>query len=228
LNPKALHRLSYGLYIVTSRKGDKLNGQIANTVFQITSEPPTVAVSINQKNLTWEYIKDSRVFAISVICQDAPLSFIGGFGFRSGRDVDKLSGINYKLGQTGAPIILDNTESYLEAKVTKEIDAGTHTIFIGEIVDGDVLNDKPRMTYDYYHEVKRGTTPKTAPSYVEEKQKEATKMSRYECSVCGWTYDPEVGDPDNGVAPGTPFETIPDDWQCPVCGAPKSEFRKVE
>lgn len=82
MNPKALRKLSYGLYIVTSRKGDKLNGQIANTVFQITAEPPTVAVSINQKNLTWEYIKDSRVFAIPVICQNAPLSFVGGFGFR--------------------------------------------------------------------------------------------------------------------------------------------------
>jgi len=228
LNPRALHKLSYGLYIVTSKMADKLNGQIANTAFQITSEPPTVAVSINQKNLTWEYIKDSRVFAISVICQDAPLSFIGDFGFKSGRDVDKLSGINYKLAQTGAPIILDNTTSYLEAKVTKEMDAGTHTIFVGEIVDGDVFNEKPRMTYDYYHEVKRGTTPKTAPSYVEEKQKEVTEMSNYECSVCGWIYDPEIGDPDNGVAPGTPFESIPDDWQCPVCGASKDEFEKVE
>ena len=228
MNPRALHKLSYGLYIVTSKMADKLNGQIANTAFQITSEPPTVAVSINQKNLTWEYIKDSRVFAISVICQDAPLSFIGDFGFKSGRDVDKLSGINYKLAQTGAPIILDNTTSYLEAKVTKEMDAGTHTIFVGEIVDGDVFNEKPRMTYDYYHEVKRGTTPKTAPSYVEEKQKEVTKMSNYECSVCGWIYDPEIGDPDNGVAPGTPFESIPDDWQCPVCGASKDEFEKVE
>lgn len=228
MNPRALHKLSYGLYIVTSKMADKLNGQIANTAFQITSEPPTVAVSINQKNLTWEYIKDSRVFAISVICQDAPLSFIGDFGFKSGRDVDKLSGINYKLAQTGAPIILDNTTSYLEAKVTKEMDAGTHTIFVGEIVDGDVFNEKPRMTYDYYHEVKRGTTPKTAPSYVEEKQKEVTEMSNYECSVCGWIYDPEIGDPDNGVAPGTPFESIPDDWQCPVCGASKDEFEKVE
>lgn len=142
--------------------------------------------------------------------------------------MDKLSGIKYKLGQTGAPIVLDNTASCLEAKVTKEMDAGTHIIFVGEIVDGDVLNDKPRMTYDYYREVKRGTTPKTAPSYVEEKQNEAMKMSQYECSVCGWTCDPEVGDTDNGVAPGTPFEKIPNDWQCPVCGAPKSEFKKVE
>jgi flavin reductase (DIM6/NTAB) family NADH-FMN oxidoreductase RutF/rubredoxin len=227
LNPKALYKLGYGLYIVTSRKGDKLNGQIANTVFQITSEPPTVAVSINKKNLTWEYIKESGVFAVSVLCQDTPLSFIGQFGFKSGRDMDKLEGINHKPGQTGAPIVLDNATSYLEAKVTKEMDVGTHTIFVGEIVDGDVLSEKPCMTYDYYHQVKRGTTPKTAPSYVEEKKEEAPKMAKYKCSVCGWIYDPEAGDPDGGIAPGTPFEKIPDDWQCPMCGAAKSDFEKL-
>ncbi len=235
MNPKALYKLGYGLYIVTSKlyivtskKEDKLNGQIANTVFQITSEPPTVAVSINKKNLTWEYIKDSGVFAVSVICQDAPLSFIGQFGFKSGRDVDKLSGVNYKLGQTKAPLVLDNATSYLEAKVTKDMDVGTHTIFVSEIVDGDVLNEKPCMTYEYYHQVKRGTTPKTAPSYVEEKKEEAPKMAKYKCTVCGWIYDPEIGDPDSGIAPGTPFEKIPDDWQCPMCGASKSEFEKTQ
>jgi flavin reductase (DIM6/NTAB) family NADH-FMN oxidoreductase RutF len=170
VNPNALFKLGYGLYIVSSKNGDKLNGQIANTVFQITSEPPTVAVSINKKNLTWEFIKASKVFAVSVISQDTPLPFIGKFGFKSGRDGDKLAGVNYKIGQTGAPIILDNTTSFLEAKVTGEMDVGTHTIFIGEIVDGDVLNDKPCMSYEYYHQVKRGTTPKTAPSYVDVKK----------------------------------------------------------
>jgi len=123
--------------------------------------------------------------------------------------------------------VLDNVTSYLEAKVTKEMDVGTHTIFVGEIVDGDVINEKPCMTYDYYHQVKRGTTPKTAPSYVEEKKEEAPKMSKYKCSVCGWIYDPAAGDPDGGIAPGTPFEKIPDNWQCPMCGAAKSEFEKI-
>jgi flavin reductase (DIM6/NTAB) family NADH-FMN oxidoreductase RutF/rubredoxin len=227
MNPKALFKLGYGLYVVTSRKGERLNGQIANTVFQITSEPPTVAVSINKKNLTWEYIRDSGVFAISVICQDAPLSFIGHFGFKSGRDIDKLAGINYKLGQTKAPVVLDNATSYLEARVTNEMDIGTHTIFVGEIVDGDVINEKPCMTYDYYHQVKRGTTPKTAPSYVEENKEVAPKMAKYKCLVCSWIYDPETGDPDGGIAPGTPFEKIPDSWQCPMCGATKGEFEKL-
>ena len=170
MNLKSLHKLSYGLYVVTSRKDDKFNGQIANTVFQVTSEPPTIAVSINKSNLTWEYIKDSGVFTVSVLCQDTPLPFIGRFGFRSGRDINKLQGVNYKIGETRAPIVLDNAVSYLEAKVTKEIDVGTHTIFIGEVVSAEVLSEAKCLTYEYYHEVKRGITPKTAPSYVTEKK----------------------------------------------------------
>jgi len=227
MNPQALHKLSYGLYVVTSMKGDKLNGQIANTVFQVTSEPPTLAVSINRNNLTWEFIKESRVFAVSVLCQDTPLSFIGHFGFKSGRDINKLEGISYRLGQTKAPVVIDNAVSYLEARVIKEMDIGTHTIFVGEIIDGDVLNEKPRMTYDYYHQVKRGTTPKAAPSYVEEKEV-STKMAKYKCSVCGWVYDPELGDQEGGIAPGIPFEKLPDNWVCPVCGGAKSDFKKIE
>lgn len=156
MNLKSLHKLSYGLYVVTSKKGDKLNGQIANTVFQVTSEPPTIAVSINKNNLTWEYIKDSGAFAVSVLCVDTPLSFIGRFGFKSGRDINKFEGINYKFGETGAPIVTDNAVSYLEARVTKEVDVGTHTIFIGEVVGADVLMEAKCMTYDFYHEVKRG------------------------------------------------------------------------
>ena len=227
MNPKALFKLGYGLYVVTSKKGERMNGQIANTVFQITSEPPTVAISINKKNLTWEYIKESRVFAVSVLGQDTPLSFIGNFGFKSGRDIDKLTGVNFKIGQTGVPVVMENANSYLEARITKEMDVGTHTIFVGEIVDLEVLNEKPCMTYDYYQQVKRGTTPKTAPSYIEEKKEEASKMTKYRCSVCGWIYDPKIGDPDGGIAAGTPFEKIPDDWQCPICGAAKSDFEKI-
>jgi len=228
MNLKALYKLGYGLYIVTSIKGKRLNGQIANTVFQITSEPPTIAVSINKNNLTHEFIKESKVLAVSVLSQDTPLSFIGHFGFKSGRDIDKLSGINYKIGETGAPVVTDNTLAYLEARVDKEVDVGTHTIFIGKLVRAEVIKEGEPMTYAYYHQVKRGTTPKTAPSYIEEKKEAAAKMAKYKCTVCGYIYDPELGDPDNGIKPGTPFEQIPDDWVCPVCGATKSEFEKVK
>jgi ferric-chelate reductase [NAD(P)H] len=170
MNLNSLNKLGYGMYVIGSHKGDKLNAQIANTVFQITSEPPTVAVSINKKNLTHEYIKASGVFTASILCQAAPLPYIGGFGFKSGRDVDKLANVNYKIGETKAPIVLDHATAYLEAEVTQDVDVGTHTIFIGKIVAAEVLTDDVCMTYDYYHQVKRGTTPKTAPSYIAEEK----------------------------------------------------------
>lgn len=225
---KALYTISYGLYVVGSRKGDRLNGQIANTVFQITSEPPTIAVSINKQNLTHEFIEESRLFAVSVLCQDTPLSFIGRFGFKSGREIDKLEGIGYKIGQSQAPVVLDNAVACLEAQVIQELDVGTHTIFVGALVDAEVISQKECMTYAYYHLVKRGTTPKTAPSYVDEKKIEAVKMAKYRCTVCGYIYDPELGDPDGSIKPGIPFEALPDGWVCPICGATKGEFEKVD
>jgi flavin reductase (DIM6/NTAB) family NADH-FMN oxidoreductase RutF/rubredoxin len=234
---KALYKISYGLYVVSSFKEGKFNGQIANTIFQITSEPPTIAVSINKKNLTWEYIKDSGVFTASVLGQEAPMVFIGKFGFKSGRDIDKFEGTNYKIGTTGAPIVTDNSIAYLEARVTGSLDVGTHTIFIGLVVEGSVLAEKPGMTYDYYREIKKGATPKTAPSYVDLKKEApapapgaaptSQPLAKYKCEVCGWIYDPAQGDPDGGIKPGTPFESIPNTWVCPVCGADKSQFTKI-
>jgi len=166
MNLKVLRNCTYGLYVIGSRKGDRLNGQIANTVFQVASEPPTIAVSINKQNLTHEFITESKVFTASILSQDTPLSFIGHFGFKSGREVDKLKDVKYKLGETKAPIVLDHSVAYLEAKVIHQVDVGTHTIFVGEVVGADVIGEGEPMTYAYYHQVKRGTTPKTAPSYI--------------------------------------------------------------
>lgn len=224
---KALYSISYGLYVIGSRKGDKLNGQTANTAIQVTSEPPTISVCINKGNLTHEFIKDSKAFTVSILSQDTPLNFIGNFGFKSGRDTNKFEGVSYKIGETQAPIVLDNTLAYLEAKVINDIDVGTHSLFIGEIVGSEVLKEGTPMTYAYYHQVKRGTTPKTAPSYVKEQKEESIKMDKYQCGVCGYVYDPEMGDPENDIPPGTPFEKLPEEWVCPVCGADKREFEKV-
>ncbi|OGO02426.1 MAG: High molecular weight rubredoxin [Chloroflexi bacterium RBG_13_53_26] len=236
MNTEALHQITYGLYVVTSRKGDKLNGQIANTVIQASSKPPTISVCINKENLTHEFIKDSRVFAVSILSKDTPLNFIGQFGFKSGRNVNKLEGVKYKIGETKAPVVLDHTLAYLEARVIKELDVGTHTDFLGELVAAEILREGEPMTYAYYHHVKRGTTPKTAPSYIEEEEKakkepekrETVEMPKYECTVCGYIYDPAKGDPDGGIPPGTPFEKLPDDWVCPQCGVGKDEFQKLE
>lgn len=227
MNLNALRKISYGLYVIGSYNGDKQNGQVANTVIQVTSEPPALAVAINKNNLTHDFIKATRVFTASVLCQATPLPFIGKFGFKSGRDVDKLKDVNFKRGQTGAPIVLDHATAYFEAEAVQDFDVGTHTIFIGRVIAAEVITEEACLTYEYYQQVKRGTTPKSAPSYIA-KEKEATvKMDKYECSVCGYIYDPEVGDPDGGIAPGTPFEKIPDTWICPVCGAAKTEFKKL-
>jgi flavin reductase (DIM6/NTAB) family NADH-FMN oxidoreductase RutF/rubredoxin len=227
MNIKAVHKISYGMYVISSKRGEKLNGQIANTVFQITSDPPTLAVSINKQNLTHEYIKESKIFVASILSKEAPMTLIGHFGFKSGRELEKFKDKKYKIGITGAPILLENTVGYLECEIQSSTDVGTHTIFIGKIVDCEVLSEAEPMTYAYYHEIKGGKSPKTAPTYIkEEKQKEGVMSGKYKCKVCGYIYDPEKGDPDSGIKPGTPFEKIPDDWVCPICGAPKSEFEK--
>jgi len=228
MNLQALHRFSYGLYIVCSKKDGKFNGQIANTVFQVCAEPPIIAAALNKQNLTNEFVSASKVLAVSILSQETPLGFIGSFGFKTGRDVDKFKGVNYKMGETGVPIVLDNTLAYIEAKVINRMDVSTHTIFVGEIVAADVIKEGELMTYAYYQQVKRGTTPKTAPTYIEEKKEAATKMAKYKCSVCGYIYNPELGDPDGHVKPGTPFEKLPDDWVCPVCGASKDQFDKLD
>ena len=168
MNQNALHKIGYGLYVVTSSKDDKINGQIANTVFQITSKPPTLAVSINKENYTHEFIKQSRSFVVNVLDRDSEMVFIGRFGFKCGRDIDKFDGIKYRLSQSGNPILEETSVAYLEIRVEKEVDMGTHTVFIGEIVDGDIMSDGEPMTYAYYHQVKKGKAPKAAPTYIEE------------------------------------------------------------
>jgi flavin reductase (DIM6/NTAB) family NADH-FMN oxidoreductase RutF/rubredoxin len=227
MNTKALYDISYGLYVVASKMGDKFNGQIANTVIQVCSDPVKISVAINKNNYTHEFITNSKVFTVSILAKETPLSFIGDFGFKCGRDVDKFKTINFKLSENGLPVVTDNALSYLEARVINEVDVGTHTLFIGELTGAEVLREGEPMTYAYYHQVKRGTTPKSAPSYVEEKKEEKSEMAKYKCSVCGYIYDPAVGDPDGGIKPGTPFEEIPDDWVCPVCGASKEDFEKI-
>ena len=227
MNTKALFKLSYGLYIITSKKGDKINGQIANTAFQISSDPATIAVSINKQNLTNEFIRDSKVFVVSVLSQETPLSFVGQFGFKSGRDVDKFAGVQYKLGVSGAPYVTQNTLSYMEAKVIQEVDAKTHTIFIGEMIGAEELREGQPMTYAYYQQVKRGSVPATAPTYAAKKDPGAAQpMDKYVCNICGYIYDQSLGDADNHIAPGTSFGDLPDNWVCPVCGAGKDNFDK--
>ena len=230
LDPRTLHKISYGIYVICSKNKEKINGQIANALFQVTAEPPTIAVSINKQNLTNEYIKKSKCFTVSILSEEAPMNFIGNFGFKSGRDINKFTDVKYKLGKSKAPIVLDYAIACIEAIVIDSINVGSHDIFVGEVEDTELISEDKPMTYDYYHNVKGGYSPKTAPTYSKivdiEIKKEEEKMDKYVCKVCGYVYNPEKGDPDNGIKPGTKFEDIPNDWVCPVCGAGKKEFEK--
>jgi len=162
---RAFRDLSYGLYIVTSRDGNRLNGQIVNTVIQVTSDPARVAVIVNKQNLTHEFISRSGLFGVSVLDESAPMTFLGLFGFRSGRDVDKLSQVQFKIGVAGCPLVVEHALSVLEARVIDQIDLGTHTIFIGDTVDAEVLKEGRPLTYRYYQEFLKGKAPATAPTY---------------------------------------------------------------
>ena len=227
MNRAALHKISYGLYVVTSGQDGKFNGQIANSMFQVTSDPATVAISINKQNYTNELIKLSRKFVVSILSEVTPMTFIGNFGFKSGRDFNKLQNVKTKTGTTKVPVVLENAVSYIEVELEKELDCGTHTIFVGTIVDCDVVSDQEPMTYAYYQKVKGGKSPKTAPTYVKDEPSPAPRAAAsYTCSVCGYVYDEALGDLDNGIAPGTKFEDLPQTWTCPVCGADKSKFEK--
>ena len=166
MDKKTLYMISYGMYVVSSKKEGKFNGQIANTVFQVTAEPPQFSVCINKENLTHQFIRESGVFTVSILERDVPMKFIGRFGFRSGKEVEKFKGIDYKLGITGVPVVIQNCLGYLECEVINNVDAGTHTVFIGKVVEAQVMRDAEPMTYAYYYQIKNGRSPKNAPTYI--------------------------------------------------------------
>ncbi|MBM4314954.1 MAG: High molecular weight rubredoxin [Deltaproteobacteria bacterium] len=231
MNKAAFYKLSYGLYVITSGEGEKSNGQIANTVFQVTSDPPTVVVSINKANYTHELIRSSRKFAVSILEEATPMKMIGQFGFKCGRDIDKFSGIQARTGETGIPVVTSHAVAFIETEVTGEMDCGTHTLFLGKVVDCDILDAAAEpMTYAYYRKIKGGKSPKSAPTHQEEapppSSPPAEKAMRYTCKICGYIYDPQKGDPEGKINPGTRFEDLPADWVCPVCGAAKDQFEK--
>ena len=228
----ALFTLSYGLYIVSSRSGERMNGQISNAVMQVTDTPPKIAAAVNKGSLTHEFIVESGTFGVTVLGEGAPMELIGLFGFKSGRDVEKFARVPHRVGVTGCPVVMEHAVACVEARVTGSADCGTHTIFIGEVADARVTGAGRPMTYAYYREVLRGKTPPTAPTYRASSggagkalpREEESGMKKYVCEVCGWVYDPSEGEPNAGVEPGTAFEDLPEDFVCPVCGAGKDQF----
>lgn len=237
-NIESFFKVTYGLYLVCSKDGNNLDGHISNTVFQVTADPPKFVVASHKNNLTTEYIQKSGVFSISILEQNVTLDFLGPWGFKSGRSVDKFKGIGYRFGKSGCPIVTDHAIAFIDCKLLETIDTGTHLLFVGAVVDAGILDNSAKpLTYNYYREVIKGVSPENSPTYTGDKleqtvysdiKPENSMKHKYQCKVCGYIYDPEEGDPHAGIPPGTAFEDIPDDWECPVCGVSKKDFIRLE
>lgn len=248
MNLKAFHKLSYGLYVVASGHQGKKAGYIANTVFQVTAEPEQLAISCHKKNQTTQVILDSGVFSVSVLKKEVNMKIIGDFGFMSSSDIDKFAGIDYITAQTGAPIVLDSSVAWFDCKVVSSVDLGSHYLIIGEVLDSDEISDEDPLTYQYYREKYKMYSPKNSPTYIEKSKLDAEPQANsgkepepdhehehehiwngesYVCVICGFTYNPEEGDPSMGIPPGTAFEDLPEDYKCPICNASKEYFKKV-
>lgn len=173
INFEALFKISYGLYIVSSGSKEYGNGFISNTVFQVTSEPPRFATSCNKNNHTAGVIHSSGYFSVSVLHSDTSAGLIGTFGYKSGKDINKMEGMDLNYGETGVPIVMNESIAFLECRVIETYDVGTHLVFIGELVRAEVLEEgKEPLTYLHYRQVKKGVAPKNAPTYVDKSKLE--------------------------------------------------------
>ncbi|MGI5825250.1 MAG: flavin reductase [Bacillota bacterium] len=201
MDNKAMFKLSYGLYVVGSALEDKMNAQIANTVFQVNAEPVTVGISLNNNNYTKELVDKSGVFSVNVLSQKANMDIVANFGFKSGRDNDKFEKYNAVAGKTGSPLLnIPEIAATLEAKVIKKMEVGTHTIFVGEVVDAVDL-PQTQMTYAEYHKMKNASAAKPAVGAVK----------KYRCKVCGYIHEGEM----------------PADFKCPLCGVGRDMFEEI-
>jgi flavin reductase (DIM6/NTAB) family NADH-FMN oxidoreductase RutF/rubredoxin len=224
INFEALFKISYGLFIVSSGDKNGGNGYISNTIFQVTAEPPKFAACCSKNNFTADFIKKCGAFAVSVLHQETSPEIFGRFGYKSGREIDKMKGMSLKYGETGVPIVLNDCIAFLECKVLQTIDVGTHFIFIGELVQSEIIdNKKEPITYNYYRQVKKGVAPKNAPTYIDkskyEKRISEIPAKKFKCSTCGYIYDESTEN--------IKFSDLPNDWICPVCGTPKSDFNEI-
>lgn len=205
MDEKAMYKLSYGLFVLTAKDGDKDNGCIINTAIQAASVPNQMSVCVSKANYTCDMIMKTGAFTVSVLSQDADFDLFKHFGFQSGKDVNKFESFDAcKRGANGIYYITEGTNAYISVKVNQTVDLGSHTMFIGEITDMEVLSDTASATYQYYlDEIK----PKPQAVGTTEEGKTV-----WRCKICGYEY---VG------------EELPEDFICPLCKHPASDFEKV-
>ena len=202
MDNKALFKISYGLYVLSAKENGKNNGCIINTLSQVTDNPLRVSVTVNKLNLTHDMIKRTGEFSVSMLAESAPFNIFQGFGFRSGKDADKFEGYKTAQDQNGILHLTENCTAFLSGKVVKEYDLGSHTTFIADVTDAQVLSNEDSMTYTYYQKfVKpKPAAPKTA-------------VKGWRCPICGYIYE---------------GETLPPDFVCPLCKHGAAEFVPIE
>lgn len=203
MNKKAMYKLSYGLFVLTSRLEGRDSGCIINTAGQVTSEPNRISIAVNKANFTHDLVKAGGNFNISILSEDAGFDLFRRFGFQSGRTADKFADFDgCRRSSNGLYYITAGTNAYISAEVEQSIDLGSHTLFIASVKDMEVLSDVPSATYDYYQS---SIKPKPeAPA--------AGGKTQWRCTVCGYIYE---------------GEKLPADFVCPLCKHPASDFEKV-
>ncbi len=214
---EALLDISYGMYVITTKYNGRNVGCFVNTVSQVTAQNPIISVSINKENYTNEVLKHVKKFAVSILSEKTSPDVIGRFGFFSSKDTDKFENAEYNVIDD-LPVVTDNICGCAICEVIDVIDAETHDVFLARVISAKRLNKLIPMTYKYYHEEIKGRAPKTAPTYIEEK--ENTNSKKYKCIICGYVYDDGKED--------VKFEDLPDDWKCPICGVAKDKFKLIE
>lgn len=218
MDKNLFHDISYGMYVVSTKYKNRNVGCIINTFSQITSEDMIVMISLNKQNYTNQAIKATKRFAISIISEETTADVIGKFGFFTSKDTDKFSSFKYRVVED-LPIIEENTCGYFICDVVKIVDSGTHDVVLAKVKDAKKINENKPMTYSYYHKVVKGKAPKTAPTYIEE-EIEKIESKKYQCTVCGYIYDESREE--------KPFENLPEDWKCPLCGVKKEMFKEIK
>ena len=200
MDNKALFNIGYGLYILTSKEGDKDNGCVINTLMQITSDPLRCVIGVNKNNYTHDMIKRTGVFNVSVLTKSTSFDLIKHFGFQSGKDSEKIKGYApIAKTENGLAYVTENTNAVLSFKVTGESDFGTHTLFTAEVTDAKTLSNEETVTYTYYQK------------YIKPKP-EKTKVKGWRCKICGYIYE---GD------------ELPSDFICPICKHGASDFERI-
>ncbi len=219
MDSRAFYKMSYGLYIISTIFDNKASGCVVNTLEQVTSSPAKLAVAINKDNYTAKTLLKSGVYAGVALTESADMKLIGEFGFKSSEKVDKFQGFKTATDSNGIPYVTESVAARFSVKVTDTVDLGSHIMFIGEVTDCEVLSDEEVMTYAYYHKVKKGTTPPKASSYnktpdvpAADKSAAEKPVKGYRCSVCSYIVN---------------TDTIPADFECPICGEGKDKLEKI-